>query len=154
MIKLVGFNIDKQHFGLPLDVVEKVVQVVWIQPLLKMPEYICGIINLHGEIIPVINVRYIFALSKKEIELSDQLIIATASNKKFALLVDSSREVIEINENDIIKSEQIIFGMRYVQGVVELDDGMLLINDIDKFLSEDELKNLEEVLENEELNVP
>ncbi|OYT17116.1 MAG: chemotaxis protein CheW [Bacteroidetes bacterium 4572_77] len=152
MIKLVGFNIDEQHFGLPLDVVEKVVQLVWIQPLLKMPEYICGIINLHGEIIPVVNVRYIFGLSKKEIALSDQLVIATASHKKFALIVDSTREVIEICENDIVKSEHIIFGMKYVQGVVELDDGMLLINDIDKFLSEDELKSLEDVLEYEDLN--
>jgi len=153
MLKLVGFNIDDHRFGLSLEVVEKIVQLVWIQPILKMPEYICGIINLHGEIIPVINVRYIFGLPNKETELSDQLIIATVSNKKFALLVDSTREVIEVNENDIIKSEQIIFGMKYVRGVVEFDDGMLLINDIDKFLNEDELKSLEEVIEDEELNV-
>ncbi len=56
----------------------------------------------------------------KKIELSDQLIIATSSNKKFALLVDSIHEVLQINENDIIKSEQIIFGIKYVKVLLSL----------------------------------
>ncbi len=148
IIELLGFKLDNQNFGLPLNDVEKVVQVVWIQSLPKMPQYIHGVINLHGEIIPVINVRYIFGFPSKEIQLSDQLIIANMSTKKFALLVDLTNEVIGISENDIVKSNEIIVGIRYLKGVVELKDGMLLINNIEKFLSEDELKKLEQALVN------
>ncbi|OQX77618.1 MAG: hypothetical protein B6D64_08010 [Bacteroidetes bacterium 4484_276] len=146
MKKLVVFQIDNQRFALPLPVVERVVQVVEIFPLPKMSDYVHGIINLHGKIIPVINMRFLFGLPAKEIELSNQLIIAITPSGKLALLVDSTHEVFEFDDDKIVKSDNIMYGMRYVQGVIKTDDGVVLINDVGKFLDPEELKRLENAL--------
>jgi purine-binding chemotaxis protein CheW len=150
--KLIVFSIDNQRFALYLSAVEKVVQVVEICPLPKMPDYIHGIINLHGEIIPVINTRFLFDMPMNEIELSDQLIIVKTSSRKLALLVNSTHEIIEIKKDEIVKSDNIIYGGKFVQGVIKLEDGMVLINDVDKFLSPEELKQLETQLKALKLN--
>ncbi len=143
MIKLITFKLDNQRFALPLPDVERVIQVVEMRKLPKMADYIYGIINMHGEILPVINIRLLFKLPVREIELSDQLIIATISSLKVALLVDSTHEIVEIKEEEIVKADKIMFGMEYVIGVVKLKNNMVLINDIEKFLSPEELKKLE-----------
>ena len=146
--KYVIFQLTNQQFALPLTVVEQVIQVVEMSPWPKMPEYIHGIINLHGEVIPVINIHFLFGLPTKKIELSDQLIIATTSSRKLAVLVDSSHEVIELEDDKVVNSEKIMFEMMYVQGVMKLENEMVLINDIDEFLSPENLKRLEESLKN------
>lgn len=143
LIKLVVFQIDDQRFALPLPAVERVVQVVEICPLPKMSDYVHGIVNLHGKIIPVINLRFLFELPTKEVELSDQLIIAITSSGKLALLVDSTHGVLEFDDEKIVRSDKIMYGMRYVNGVIKLDDGIVLINDVEKFINPEELKRLE-----------
>lgn len=143
--KLLVFQIDNQRFALPLSVVRKVIQVVEFTPLPKMPEYIHGIINYHGDIIPVINMSFLFSITPKEVEITDRLIIAsTSSGSKLAMLATVVRDIVEVNPDDIVKPEHIIYGMRFVQGVIKIADGMVLINDIDKFLSKEELMQLEE----------
>lgn len=143
IVKLVVFQLKDQRFALHLPDTERIVQVVEIIPLPKMPDYIYGIINMKGEVIPVINIRILFNMPSKEIELSDQLIIVNTTARKLALLVDSTRELIECKENEIIKSDKIINGIPYINGVIKLEDGMVLINDINKFLDPEELKLLE-----------
>ena len=142
-IKLVIFKIAQQGFALLLSNIERIVQIVEIKRLPKMPEHVSGIINLHGEIIPVINLRFLFNLPKKEIELSDQLIIANTSTRKIALLVDSTQDVVEFSEDKIIKSDKIMLGIQYIKGVIKLDGGMVFFNDLDKFLKPEELELLE-----------
>jgi len=149
--KYVIFQLTDQQFALPLLVVEQVVQVVEICPWPKMPCYIHGLINLHGEIIPVINIHFLFGLPPKEIKLSDQLIIATTSSRKLAILVDSSHKVLELEEDKIINSDKIMFEMLYIQGVMKLEDGMVLINDVEEFLSTENLEKLESSLKEVQL---
>lgn len=146
LINLLIFHVNEQRFALPIRVVNRVVQVVELRKLPKMPNYLDGIINFHGEVIPVINIRALFGFSSKEIELSDQLIIAYTSTQKIALLVDSTAEVVELDEAEIVKPDKVMYEKRYINGVIKLKDGMVLINDIDEFLSPKELKQLEELL--------
>lgn len=142
-LKLLIFQIDNQQFALPLTVVEKVIEIVEIRQLPKTPEYVYGIINMYGEIISVINLRSLFGLPSKEIELSDQLLIVSTSLFKHALWIDATDKIIEIDRNKIVRSEKLKYGKKFVQGVVKLENGMVLINDVEKFLSSGELKELE-----------
>ncbi len=141
--KLVIFQIDNQKFALPLSVVESAIQIVEIRALPKSPKYICGIINLHGDIVSVINMRSLFGLPEKEVELSDKLIIVSISGLKVALWVNLVNEVIEINERDIVSSDNIEYGGKSVKGIVKLENGMILLNEVEKFLNHEELKELE-----------
>lgn len=147
MLHLVVFRLDDKRFALPLNVIERVVQVVYMHKLPEMPDYLQGIINMYGEVIPVINMRHLFGMPQRELELSDQLIIATTASLKVALLVDATNDVIEIEADNMVKSQQIKYGIKYVQGVLKLENDMILINDIDSFLDENQLTTLREALD-------
>ncbi len=143
---MVGLTLDGQRYALPLAQVERVIRAVEIIPLPKAPEIIAGVINVRGQVIPVVNIRIRFRLSDREILLSDQFIIAHTSRRPVALAVDGTDGVIELPEHRVVRAEKILPGMEYVEGVAKLDDGMILIHDLDKFLSLQEEKTLERAL--------
>jgi len=140
------FTVERLVFAIPIKVVQQCIQIIEILPVPDFPQYISGIINILGEVIPVIHLRILFGLSEKEIELSDQMIIVTSRERSFALLVDSVSEIKEIMEEEVVKFEMIKYGKKYVSGVIKLEDGMVLINNVDLFLDENELKELENAI--------
>ncbi len=144
--KLVVFWLDKQRFALHLSAVERIVSIVEITPLPKAPEYVMGIINFQGKFIPVVNTRKLFLLQGKDIDLNDQLIIANTSMRTVALWVDTVSDVVERTKDEIIKTEIFFLDIDYVEGVFKLEDGIVLINDIDKFLTLEEITLLQAVL--------
>jgi len=146
-IQLVVFTLDEQRYAVHLAVVERIVQVVDITPLPKAPEIVLGIINMQGRIIPVIDIRGCFGLPERDINLSDQLIIANTSTRTVALVVDGVNGVIERPAEDVISAEKILPKIEQVEGVVKLEDGMVLIHDLEQFLSLHEEKALHEAME-------
>ena len=150
LIQLVHFNLDDQRYALFLSAVIRIIPVVEITDLPKAPEIVLGVINVNGLIIPVFDIWKRFRLPQREIHLGDQLIIASTLKRTVALLVDSVNDVIEIPEEKIIAGEKILPGLEYVEGVVKTEDGMILIHDLEQFLSLQEEKALHEALE--ELN--
>src|SRR4030043_457935 len=138
--QLVVFTLDDQRYALRLPSVERIVQVVEITPLPKAPGIVLGVVNVQGRVIPVVNIRKRFLLPERETNLGDQLIIANTSKRPVALLTDTVNEVIEQSGESMITSEEILPGMKYIEGVVKLKDGMILIHDLNKFLSLEEEK--------------
>jgi purine-binding chemotaxis protein CheW len=150
LIRVVNFNLDDQKYALVLSAVIRIIHVVEITSLPKAPEIVLGVINMQGRIIPVFDIRKRFRLPLREMQLDDQLIIASTSKRNVALLVDSVSDVLETPEEKIIARESILPGLEYVEGVVKTEDGMILIHDLEQFLSLPEEKALSEALE--ELN--
>ena len=136
--QLVVFTLDEQKYALYLPAVERVVNAVEVTPLPKAPDIVLGVINFQGMVIPVVNIRRRFGLPEREIDLGDQLIIAKTSMKTVALVADAVDEVIEPESISVIDSKKITSGMEYVDGVIKLEDGLILIFDLDKFLSLEE----------------
>ena len=151
LIRLVNFNLDDQKYALFLSAVIRIIRVVEITRLPKAPEIVLGVINMHGLVIPVFDIRKRFRLPQKEIQPDHQLIVGTTSKRTVALLVDSVSDVIDISEEKIIAGKKILPGLEYVEGVVKTEDGMILIHDLEQFLSLQEEKALHEAME--ELNV-
>jgi purine-binding chemotaxis protein CheW len=145
-LKLVVFALDAQKFALYLSSVERVVPVVEITQLPKAPDIVTGIINVQGRIIPVVNIRKRFQLPMKETDLTDKLVISQTTRRTAAIIVDAVCGVIEYPEQKIITAENVLPGMEYIDGVVKADDGMILIHDLDKFLSLDEEEALNKAL--------
>lgn len=150
LIRLVNFNLDDQKYALFLSSVIRIIRVVEITRLPKAPEIVLGVINMNGLIIPVFDIRKRFHLPQREMQLEDQLIIAHTSTHTVALLVDSVNDVLEISKEKMIAGENILPGLDYIEGVVKTDDGMVLIHDLEQFLSLQEEKALNEAME--ELN--
>ncbi len=144
--QLLVFNLDEQRYALPLSDVERIVRAVEITPLPKAPEIVLGVINVRGQVIPVVNIRKRFRLPEREITLSDHLIIAHTSRRAVALLADRAGHVLEVLENKIISAKKILPAMDYVEGVIKLEDGLILIHDLEKFLSLEEEKAINDQL--------
>jgi purine-binding chemotaxis protein CheW len=148
--KLVVFVLDEQLYALRLAAVERVVRAVEVMPLPKAPEIVLGVINAQGRIVPVVNVRKRFQLPEREVELSDQFIIARTSRRTVALVVDAVNDVVPCPEAQVVAAEKILPGLEHVSGVLKLSDGMIFVHDLDRFLSLDEEQALGEAMKPEE----
>jgi len=145
-IQLVIFTLDEQRYALHLHTVKRIVRAVEITPLPKAPEIVLGVVNVQGQVIPVMDIRNRFSLPGRELDLSDQLIISHIPKRTVALVVDAVSDVIECPDQVLITSEQILPDTGYIDGVLKLEDGLILIHDLDKFLSLEEGERLDDAL--------
>lgn len=145
--RFVVFRLDEQGYALYLPMVEKVVRAVEITPLPKAPEAVLGVINWMGRVLPVVNIRARFRLPSRPMDLTDRFIFVRTPKRWVALLADSVDGVLIRPRNDVVSPEEIVPGLDYVDGVVKLEDGMVLIHDLDKFLSLDEEALLDKALQ-------
>lgn len=146
LFTLVVFTLDMQRYAIRLSKVERVIRVVELTPLPQAPEIVLGVVNVQGRIVPVVNIRKRFRLPEQEMSLSDQLIIAHTSRRTVGLMVDAVIGVVDRSEKEVTAAEKILPNLEHVEGVVKLEDGMVLIHDLDKFLSLEEEKTLADAM--------
>lgn len=144
---LIVFSLDRQRYALPLHAVDRVVRMVAITTLPKAPDIVLGVVNVQGRVIPVINMRRRFRLPEREIALTDQLVVAHTALRPVALVADAVLDVIAYPAQSLIVAEDVLPNIEYVEGVVKLADGLILIHDLDKFLSLEEENFLAHALE-------
>ncbi|OGJ87736.1 MAG: chemotaxis protein CheW [Candidatus Raymondbacteria bacterium RifOxyA12_full_50_37] len=140
--KIVLFTLDQPRYALYLSAVERVVRAVEITPLPKAPEIVLGVLNMQGKVLPVLDIRKRFRLPVRQINTDDRLIIARTSRRPVALVVDSVEGIRELTENQMVDAKQALPFAEYIKGVATLDDNLVLIHDIDQFLSLDEERDL------------
>ena len=145
--QLVVFRLDDQRYALHLAVVERVVRMVDITPLPKAPEIVLGVVNVQGRILPVVHLRRRFRFAERAIHLSDHLIIARTSKRTVALVVDEVSSVVSCSAQEVRTVQTILPAVEYVQGVLRLEDGMVLIHDLDTALSLAEEQTLDAALQ-------
>jgi purine-binding chemotaxis protein CheW len=145
--QLVVFSVDNQRCAVPLSVVERVVRMVEITPVPHIPAITLGVINAQGRIIPVVNIRKRFCLPARAPHLSDQLLIARTSKRAVALVVDAVNEVMTLSSQEVVLGETILAHLDSVTGVVKRHDGLILIHDLDRFLSLEEEQALHDAID-------
>lgn len=147
MTSLLMFRLDDWKCALPLVAVERSYRAVAVTPLPGAPAKIMGIVNVHGIVHPVIDLRHCFGLPTHPLSPADHIVIGRTWRRSVALVVDSVEGVIECAPADIANADAILPDMEYVSGVVRLKDGMMLIHDLDRFLSLEEETLLDQALE-------
>lgn len=143
----VVFTLDEQRYALHLSAVDRVVRMVHITPLPNAPDIVLGIVNMQGRVIPVINIRQRFNLPRREIVLTDRLIFAHMKWRPVALVADSVTGVVECSGQSLIPAEEILHEFKYLEGIIKFRDGLILIHDLDKFLSLEEEECLDVALD-------
>ena len=136
--QILVFTIEEQRYALLISSVERIVRAVEITPLPKAPEIILGLINVRGRVIPVVNTRRRFGRPDREIELSDRFILANTSERTVSLVVDEVDDVIDSSEREVIQADKITPGLENIEGVIKLEDDIILIYNLEKFLSLEE----------------
>jgi len=144
--QLVAFILGEQQYALPLTTVQRVVRMVEVTPLPKAPAVVLGVIDLQGNIIPVISMRKRFGMAEPETSLSGQLIVAQAGARSVALVVNSVTGVVERTAEEVTEAEELVPGSSYVEGISRLEGGILFIHDLDRFLSKKEEQQLDGLL--------
>jgi purine-binding chemotaxis protein CheW len=144
--QIVVFTLDELSYALSLNAVVKVIHAIEIRHLPKAPEIISGIINVKGQIIPVVDIRKRFGLVAQEIDPDDRLIIADTGKREVAILVDTVTGIRDLAPGQQKQARETLPFAEYLKGVAKIDDELILIYDLEQFLSLEEEKVLEQAL--------
>ncbi len=99
--QFVSFVVEGQRFALPLESVERVVRMVRVTPVPATPSYVEGMIDLQGQVLPVVNMRKRFGLTARAPGLDDRLVVARGSGRSLALMVDDVADLVEVPSKEI-----------------------------------------------------
>lgn len=147
LVSLLVFSLDTLRLGLPVGSVQRVVCACEVTPLPGVPAQVLGAINLHGAIIPVLELRQRLRLPPRPIRPDDQFVVVRAGDRELAIVVDDSDGVREFALGQVTESGAVADGVAQLQGVVRLEDGLLLIEDPSRFLTLQEVQDIEQALE-------
>jgi len=145
--QFVVFTLDEQCYAVPLSVVERIVRRVEITLVPKAPEVVLGVINVQGSVILVVDMRRRFRLPARVPHLGDHLLIARTTKRSAALVVDAVTEVVTLSGQEIVPGETILARQDSLIGVGKGPDGLILIHDLDSFLSLEEEQALRHAIE-------
>jgi len=144
--QLVAFTLNGQAYALSLARVQQVLRMVEVTPLPNAPDIVLGVVSLHGTVVPVFSMRRRLGLPEGGVNLSDQLIVADTAGRSVALVVDTVDGVVERSSEETTEVETIVPGVDYVEGIAKLENGMLFIHNLDRFLSPPEQSQLHTAL--------
>jgi purine-binding chemotaxis protein CheW len=151
-VRLVVFRLDELRIALALEVVERIVRAVEVTPLPRAPAMVLGAIQVAGEVLPVLNLRRRFKLPNSGITPAQHFVITRIPGRRVVLIFDESFGVTEVPAEHIRTGAQVIPGLELLRGIVALDEGLVLIDDLEKFLTPDEESALDEALKEESVH--
>lgn len=141
------FTLDEEMFALNIGSVKEVLEHTRITKVPRTPRYMKGVINLRGHAVPIVDMRLKFGLSEGELTVNTCMIIVEVrsggdSVVQIGALVDSVREVIEIQQNEIEGPPQMGLSVDtgFIQGMARRGDDFVLILEVDRIFSAEELK--------------
>jgi purine-binding chemotaxis protein CheW len=135
--KYVDFQIGEGHYAIPLTEVSQIIRHENVTDVPTAPPFVEGVINIGGEVIPIVNLRSRFSLATTEITRKNRVIILQRQDNRYGILVDSVREILDLDENSIAPEAASVFGMKaeFVRGIAKIRDHVLVLLDIFKVLS-------------------
>ncbi|MEG6584766.1 chemotaxis protein CheW [Dendrosporobacter sp. 1207_IL3150] len=144
--KFLTFSIGNEFYGIEIA---NVTEIIGIQPITEVPElpnYVKGIINLRGKIIPVMDVRLRFRKPPREYTDRTCVIVVDIKDVSVGLIVDSVAEVLSISEANIVPPPDLkTVQNRYIKGIGKVGDEVKLLLDCQRLLSEEEVGSLSEI---------
>lgn len=134
-IQVVAFSIAKEEYAIDILAVQEIIRPTAITRVPKAPSYIEGVINLRGNVVPVINLRCRFGMVEGEQTETSRVIILNIHEMKIGITVDSVTEVIRINENDVeVPDLSDSLDKRFVKGVGKYNGRLLILLDLEEIL--------------------
>ncbi len=149
MNQFLTFKLDDEVFGLSISKVREVLDFTSVTRVPQTPEYMRGVINLRGSVVPVIDLRQKFGLSQAEDTVNTCIIIVEiemeGERTELGALADSVQEVLEMNPEQIEPAPKIgtKLNTEFIRGMGKRDEQFVILLDIDRVFSADELANVQ-----------
>lgn len=137
-VSLVVFALHGERFALQGRAVREAVRAVAVAALPDAPGVVEGVINYRGRLAPVLDVRARFGLPPQRLDPGQHFILAEAGSRLVALRVDRALDLLEVPADAIESAASVAPGSRRTEGVARLADGLVVIHDLERFLSLDE----------------
>lgn len=152
-LHLVTFRVGSEMFGVPISAVQEIVRVPAIARIPQSPSFVEGVINLRGRIITVIDMRKRLNQKKSESgtteerERKSRILVIETDRKLVGVIVDEVTEVLKLAVDRIEPAPPMVAGLdnQYIKGVGKLDDSLLILIEIEKILSAEQLSALDEM---------
>ena len=140
--KYLTFRLGKEDFGVEIKYVTEIIGIQKITPVPDLPEFIIGVINLRGNVIPVMDVRRRFHLEPKEYTDRTCIIVVDMNETSIGLVVDEVSEVAVIPESQVDPPPKVHKSgtHKYIQGLGKIDENVKIILDVDRLLFEEEIE--------------
>jgi purine-binding chemotaxis protein CheW len=149
LMQLVGFTIGKEQFGVDILMVQEIIRSAPITSVPNSPDFIEGVINLRGNIIPVIELRKRLNLFQKDsVSKESWILILDINGRVTGFIVDSVTRVLKILESTIEPPPEVVvagLANQYIRGVCDIGEGLLIMLDFNRILLADELKLLKAI---------
>ncbi len=143
-IQLAVFKLENQPYAIDIMRIKQIIRPLKITKLPKAPDFLEGVINLRGVVIPVIDMRKRFGMGPPAESQDDKVIIANVERKIVGLMVDDVTEVLPVTRAEIQPPPRVIRGVEstYLHGVCRYEDDILMILNLDEILSAEEKVSL------------
>ncbi len=142
--QVVSFRLATEEYGLDIMSVQEIILMGEITKIPEVPEYICGLINLRGKVIPIIDLRKRFGLDACDATEHTRIIVVNAAGTTFGIVVDAVSQVLRIESNQIEPPPQGLVGLdqAYIKGLVKMETKIMILLNMEAVLSVDEQAKL------------
>ncbi len=142
-IHIVGFNLGRETYGVPIAALHEIVRVPEITAVPDAPAYLEGVINLRGKIVSVVDLRKRFGKPATGLDRHSRILVVGHRGRSVGMIVDSASEVIKIPESEIENPPAIAqeSGLDCVTGLGKYKGRLIILLDIDKVLAVREFAN-------------
>jgi len=147
ILQLVSFKIGSEEFGVDILKVQEINRMLQITKVPNTPDFIEGVINLRGRVIPVIDLRVKLNMTKKEHDKQTRIIVVELEDKTVGFLVDEVSEVLRIPKSITEAPPELVANVNseYITAVGKLEDRLIILLDLEKALTLQEKSELETV---------
>lgn len=143
-VQLVTFYLADEEFGVNIHDLQEIIRMMSITRVPKAPPFVEGVINLRGQVIPIIDLRKRIGLPPREYDKATRIIVVQIEKKTVGFVVDAVGEVRRIPSRVVEPPPPMVAGIEsdYISGVGKLGDVLLILLDLNRLLSEEEREQL------------
>lgn len=144
-VKVIVFRLKDEEYGVEVQQVRSIEKLEHITRVPRTPKFVKGVINLRGVVTPIIDLRKRFELEESEYSEATRIIIVAVNDLEVGLIVDAANDVIDIPVDAIEPPPEVVGGVEaaYLRGVAKLDKRLLILLNLDKVLSTEEINQLD-----------
>jgi purine-binding chemotaxis protein CheW len=144
LLELVSFKVGKEEFGVDILKVQEINRMTQITRVPNSPDFIEGVINLRGKVIPIVDLRCRLGMDRQEHDKNTRIVVVELNSRVVGFVVDAVSEVMRIPRSVTEPPPSIVAGIGadYITAVGKLDDRLLILLDLEKVLSVEQSEEL------------
>jgi purine-binding chemotaxis protein CheW len=146
-LRIVSFLVDDREYAVDIS---KIIEIIYYKPATpwpESPEFVEGVVDLRGTVIPVLDLKKRLHLPSKNTARPNHILIVRFKDKMIGIVVDEVKQVVQIDEEQIQSSQNFLerTSSKYLQGVFKLNDRLVFLLSLETLLTEDEQAQLNEI---------